>query len=234
MTIDLNSGTVLRVLAATIVCLVACHLASQAVALSSGDDYLLGLGPMFDLDDEGNLPTLFAVLTMLLAAAILASIARFETVDSSCRPYWSGLAVVFLVMAVDEAVSLHELMGNLLDTRFTFSGYLFYSWIVPYFALLVVLFVLYFRFFLHLPTKVRYLMIGGGLIFALGALGFEAMAARLDELEGQDGLLYAAFATAEEIFEMVGLTVFIHALLSYVELEHGRLRIVIGLARPEP
>ncbi len=230
MIIDLHSRTVLRILAATICCLVACHVAIQALVFALDDDYLHGIGMLFDLDEEANLPTLFAVLTVLLAAAITASIARFETVESSRRPYWSGLAIIFLVMAVDEAASLHEIVGNLIDTRFVSSGYFFYSWIIPYFVLLVVLFVLYLRFFLHLPLKLRVMMIAAGLIFALGALGLESLAAHHDELYGQDDPTYIAMATLEEVFEMIGMTMFIYALLSYVELEHGRLRITIGLS----
>ncbi len=223
MKIELTSRGVGRFLVLAICGLIVAHLCGQSLVFKTGDDYLYGLGPMFDLDDEANLPTLFASLAMLFAAVVMMTISRFDGVDSMHRRYWIFLAMVFFVIGVDETISLHELVGNIFDTRFDTSGYLYYSWVIPYFFLSLGLFLISLRFLLQLPVKVRVLMVSAGLLYVLGAIGLEAVSARHDELHGADTLTYAVVSTFEEIFELSGVAIFIYALLLYVEEEHGVL-----------
>ena len=41
--------------------------------------------------------------------------------------YWWGLIVVFLYIALDEFVSIHEEMS----TWFTYDGVLYFGWVIP-------------------------------------------------------------------------------------------------------
>ncbi len=229
MKIRLESKNVLRWLVAIAACLVAAHVATRLLGSPHDDDYLLGVGPLFDLDAEANLPTLYSTLTLLLAAAILAGLASLERDDRSRRPYWLGLAAVFCLLAADEATQLHELVGGLIESRVRTTGFFYYSWIVPYAALLIGLAVLYGRFLLRrLPPSTRWLIVVAGLTYATGVLGLEALAARHDELYGQDNRTFTLLATIEEILEMGGIAVFVYALLAYAERRHGGLEITIG------
>ncbi len=227
MRIVLNSGRVGRFLAVAICCLVAAHVGSQILMVQVGDDDLFGLEPFLDLNAEANLPTFFDSLAMLLAAAILAGIARLEEPGAG-RRHWSGLAIVFLVLALDEAAALHEVVGKLFNLFFGTSGHV-YSWVVPYSVFLIVLALLYARFLLRLPAKVRVLIVVAGMIFVLGALGFEATSAHLDQLvDGEAGWIDAIFVTTEETLETAGIALFIYALLLYAESKFGELEISIG------
>ncbi len=227
MTLRLRSTRVLRWQGLVIVCLVAAYVVTQLAGYER-DGYLLGVVPLFDLDEEANLPTLYSTLTQLLAAAILAGLASLEGAGGSRRPYWLGLSAIFCLLAVDEAAQLHELVGGLIESRIRTTGYFFYSWIVPYFGLLVVLAMLYGRFLFRLPAATRVLILAAGLTFAVGVIGIEAAAARHDELYGQETWTYTGLAMIEEILEMGGVAIFTYALLAYAEREHGGLEITVG------
>ncbi len=233
MRIALESGRVTRWLAVIAAGLVAAHGLTRYLGHRLDDYFMVGVGPLFDLDDEGNLPALYATLTLLLAAAILAGIASCERGDRSRHPYWHGLAAIFAVLAVDEAAQLHELVGGLIESQITTTGYFFYSWIVPYAVLAAGLFLLYGRFLLRLPPATRAMIVAAGVIYAAGVISLEAVAARHDELYGQNNWTFGVLATVEEVFEMGGLVLFVYALLAYAEREHGGLWITIGGARSE-
>ncbi len=228
MRFRLRSPSVLRWLVLIAACLVVAHVATRLLGSPDDDDYLLGVGPFFDLDAEANLPTFYSTFTLLLAAAILAGLGSLESDDRSRRPYWLGLAAIFCFLAIDEATQLHELVGGLIESRIRTTGYLYYSWIVPYAALLGALAVLYGRFLLRLPPRTRWLIVVAGLAYAAGVLGLEAMAARHDEIHGQDNRTFTLLATIEEMLEMGAVALFVYALLAYAEREHGGLEIEIG------
>ncbi len=233
MKLELEPSNGIRWLAATVACLVAAHLATQLLAYRLADDYLYGLVPLFDLDDEANLPTLFSTLTFFLAAAILAVIAWNEKSDRSCYPYWLGLATLFLFVGIDETVMFHETVGELIQDRFGLTGYLYYSWVLPYASGVLILFLLTLRFLVRLPWRVRIQVLIAGTTFVLGAIGLEVIAARHDELYGQETLTYAFLTTVEEILEMGALVLFINALLTYIALRFPRLRVTISLKDKE-
>lgn len=227
MKVTLESVRVARWLAAIAACLVVAHVVTRLLGSPHDDNYLAGIGPFFDLDDEANLPTFYSTLTLLLAAAILAGLGSLEK-DRTRHPYWLGLAAIFAVLAADEATQLHELVGGLIETQITTTGFFYYSWIVPYGGLLLGLFLVYGRFLLRLPLKTCLLIVAAGLAYAVGVLGLEAIAARHDELYGQDNRTFTALATLEEMLEMGGILLFIYALLAYAEDEHGGLEFSIG------
>ena len=231
MKVKLRSVGVARLLAVIAAGLLVAHVVTRLASRS--DNYLMGFGPLFNLDNESNLPTFYSTLTLLLAAVILAGLASLERHDDSRRPYWLGLAVIFFVLAADEAAWLHELMGALIETLVIGSENFFYSWLVPSASVLIVLFLIYGRFLLRLPATTRGLIVLAGTIFAGGVIGLEAIADRHAQLYGYHNRTFSALATAEEVLEMGGIVLFVYALLSYAEERHGGLEITIGSARKD-
>ncbi len=129
--------------------------------------------------------------------------------------HWLGLAVIFLLLSVDEAVSFHELLSDFLEKTFNVSGFFYFAWIVH--GTLFVAFVggLYLHFLWNLPARTRYLMLAAGGIFLCGALGVEAVTARYVESNGFANLTYAGLATVEESLEMGSASLSLYA-LSYL------------------
>jgi hypothetical protein len=79
---------------------------------------------LWSLSYEGNFPSWYASLLPLICAALLAWISAGEDRD---RGHWRALALGFLYISIDEAVSLHELLSALFDTE----GVLRFGWVIP-------------------------------------------------------------------------------------------------------
>ena len=93
----------------------------------------------FDVGKERNIPTLYSVIALTVAATLLATNARhsWEKCDGQ-HYYWAGLALIFLFLSFDEGTQIHEMMNNIMEQWVTPKGYLRYLWVLPYgFAVLV-------------------------------------------------------------------------------------------------
>ena len=96
------------------------------------------------------------------------------------------------------------------------SGFLLYAWVIPYGFLTLLIGVIYLKFLLNLPNNYAFWFIGSGAIFVSGAIGFEMLGANeTDKLNGS-ALVYSIYYSCEELLEMLGIAVFIYALLRYM------------------
>jgi len=71
-------------------------------------------------------------------------------------------------------------------------------------------------------------------IFLTGVLGIELLGAREADLHGTETVVYCLLYTLEEMLEMLGIILFIYALLSHLVQETGPLSIVLGRAGGSP
>ena len=196
------------------------------------DEEVFGLVDIFDFDIEGNVPTLYSTVALLFCSALLAIIARSNwKKDAGWRMYWLGLAVLFLFLAIDEGVGLHEYLSEILEKFMEAEGLLYFLWVVPYGIATVIVGLIYLRFVLNLPKRTRALFVAAGVIFLTGALGIEMLSAREVDQHSIYTITYCLLYTFEELFEMLGIVLFIYALLSYIVQETGRLSIVVELPR---
>jgi hypothetical protein len=174
------------------------------------------LGEYFDLALEGNIPTLYSAVAILLSAVLLwvHGLESRRANDGQHR-YWFALAAIMAFLGVDEAVVIHEQFSTLLE-RFLEPGGLFYFlWVIPYGIGTVLLGLVFLRFLLRLPRRTARLFVVAGAIFVLGAIAVEMVSARAAELHGTASLRYSLLYTLEEFLEMTGIVVFIYALLDH-------------------
>ena len=214
-----TSSRVTRVLTLVVVGLVLASVAGQYFEYLVGFDGHAGtktLIKLVDVDRERNIPTWYSSATLLLCAALLAKIALAKKRQGSRYVlHWAALSVIFLLIAFDETAVHHEAIGHRLRDAFQMKGLLYFSWVVPGAAIAAVLALAYLRFVAHLPSETRRLFLVAGTLYILGVLVVEAVGGRHMELYGMD-LQYKMLTTIEEAFEMMGILVFIHALISYV------------------
>ncbi|MCB0346580.1 MAG: hypothetical protein KDD66_15785, partial [Bdellovibrionales bacterium] len=169
-----------------------------------GHDHLHGLVPLFNFDEENNFPSLFSALLLLGSSALLCLIGVTRgSQGKNDKGHWNGLALVFLFLAMDESMELHEKLDqpvrNLLDT----SGALYFAWVIPYALFVAVLGIVYFKFILRLPPRIRFLFIMSGIFFLSGAIGFELIGSQLFEWSNKTGgVAYRTAVTLEESFEI--------------------------------
>ena len=101
-------------------------------------------------------------------------------------------------------------------TMYHLRGAFHFGWVI--FAIPLVLFfaVAYSRFLFGLPLKTRLLFLLAGILYVGGALGVEFVGGWYHELHGSEHLGYSMITTGEETLELVGVIVFIYALLEYM------------------
>lgn len=193
-------------------------------------DYLSGtLIPLFDVVQEGNLPTWYAVSTLLVCALLLAAIAAIKKRDGArYASYWTALAVIFLYLSLDEAALLHERWNPPLRQIFRGGGLLYWPWVVLFGALTLVFVLAYLRFLAHLPPRTRLLFLIAGALYAGGALSGDMVGGYFASRFGPSDPSVAIVSHVEELAEMFGVTTFIYALLSYVRAHIGEICIRIG------
>jgi hypothetical protein len=188
---------------------------------------LYGLIPAFDLDTEGNIPTLFSTLLLFTSSSILFFIALQHKKHNASFVPWIGLSLIFLFLGFDEIAAFHEKISGPLKDLLNTSGIFYYAWVLPYGSLLLIFVVSYWKFLTRLPKKIMRLFIYSGAIYVGGAFGFELLGGWEADVFGGNTLMYAISYTIEETLEMVGISLFIYTLLTYIVSQFESLTINI-------
>ena len=191
----------------------------------------------FDFDREGNLAAFWQGLMLLglsLLAAVIAADAR-ELGHGRETLEWAGVAGVFAFLAVDEATAIHEALVAPLIGATGAGGVLHFAWLIPAFAVLVVLAVLYLGWYMRLPPRLRLLMTVALGLFLLGAVGGEMVGGVLYESGGAGSTSYRIEAQLEELLESLGAIVAVAALLGEIARRSPRILVeVVRAPQAEP
>lgn len=223
MHLTLNPRTPIRAIAIVIAILVAANLATLAARIT-GHDYLLGILPLFDFNNEGNLPTLFSVLLLIGAAALLFVLGAADA--HATRRGWYWLSAVFVFLALDEGAGIHDSLTLPLRTLLGTDGILYFAWVIPYALLVGAVFVTSIPLLRRLPAVTRNLFLLAGALYVGGALGIELVEGwQVTRDGGQKLVAFFAWVALEESLEMIGVAVFIHALLRHLVATHPNLSL---------
>jgi hypothetical protein len=120
-------------------------------------------------------------------------------------------------LSLDEAVSIHEEAMEPFQHTFNLTGIWYFSWIVPGIAFVCVFALLYFKFLLQLPGQTQRLFLISAILYVLGAVGVEMIGGVLWEDGRSETLLYYVVSSLEELLEMLGINLFLYALMSYID-----------------
>ncbi|MBB6016991.1 hypothetical protein ACFP9V_03565 [Deinococcus radiopugnans] len=197
-----------------------------------GRDMFWGL---FNLNGESNIPAAFSALLLMLATLILGVISgarrQIKSADASA---WRALTLIFGFLALDEAAGLHERTANIVNSIVKTDGILFYAWVIPYGTLTLVVGLAFLQFMRQLPATIRNRIILAGAIYIVGALGMEVLEAKVVSNAGTQNFLNQGLIVIEEGMEMLGVTLFIGALLRYVRLYLPDLQLRVSVAPATP
>jgi hypothetical protein len=212
--------------------LLAAHVVTQTIRFATGDNFLLGLVPLFSIGSDKNLPTFYSAFAILFCAILLTLIGRASTKDRYLSfGYWYGMAVVFVFLSVDEMLMLHERTIDPLRTMLDASGLLYYTWVLPYGIGVLIFAAIYARFLFRLRRRTRLLFVIAGTIYVVGAIGVEMLTGLYFESHGGGNPGYVALQTVEETLEMSGIVIFIFALADYLDHQFNGLRLVLSSGR---
>ena len=150
-----------------------------------------------------------------------------NSIDSRYSSYWKILSLIFLFICLDEACSIHEIFNSPMRKLFNASGFFYFAWVIPAFIFLVIFFLGFWQFLKALPQKTRNLFIKAGTLYVGGALGIELIGGYYAAISAKNTITYFVLATLEESLEMLGIVVFIYALLSYIKLHIEQMKLSI-------
>ncbi|MBC7875602.1 MAG: hypothetical protein H7Y59_00410 [Anaerolineales bacterium] len=172
----------------------------------------------FYLDLEGNIPTYYNVVLLLIPTALLFAIGASKSLlKDKFRYQWYMLAFVFLLLSIDEASSLHERLIKPMR-EFSDAGRLFYfAWIVPGIAAVILFGLFFLMFFLHLDRKFKVLFFISLAVYIGGVIGGEIVSGYYAANLGLKNFTYAVVASLEESVEMIGASMIIYSLLVYIK-----------------
>ncbi|ADQ83288.1 hypothetical protein [Methylovorus sp. MP688] len=207
--------------------LVLASLITQWMKYFTDHGRLMGLTRLLNLDAEVNIPTFYSVILLLICSALLGLITYLKhTQKALYATHWYILSLGFLLMAADEFMSFHELFNGIspqlhLENSLWFN----FSWVIPGVLLISIIGISYIRFLRHLERThcIRFLLAGG--VYCIAIIGVEILGGRYVALHGRDNFGYSLLGTLEEGLEMLGLILFINALLHYIAEQYPNIRI---------
>jgi hypothetical protein len=239
-TLHVSPRKVTLILLALVTGLLLGGVSTKYIKYVHGHD--LGLVRLFDLEGEGNLPSWYSSFLLLLSSALLGIIGLNRKREAN--PYgwhWLALALIFLYLSMDEGAGIHEMANPLIRRWLKTTGYLDSVlrvirpvWLLAGIPFAVIVFLVFWRFLLHLPiaTRAQFLIAGG--LYIGGAIGVEAVAGHYYALHGRHTLTYQILVAFEDGLEMVGLVVFLYALLLYMATRGIRFQVVVNTDPPSP
>lgn len=194
---------------------------------------------VMDVDHEGSVPAFLSAAVLLACAASLWTVGDgLSSADRRQRWAWRLLALAFVYLALDEVVALHEEAIDPVRAALDLDGVFYYAWVVVALPLLVLLAVVLLPLLRSLPRWTLLAFLLSGAVYVGGALGMEMVGGAIASDGGGGSLRLHTVVTVEELFEMVGMTLFLAAVNEHRRRHVGTVRldppVPSGTATTEP
>jgi hypothetical protein len=207
---------------------VASLMVSAAVYGWGGMDDESNVFKFFYLDHEHNLPAWFQGSTLFACGMLLLLIglAWRATIRRGFGTTWVLLGLVFVGLSIDEIVSIHEQSMQYIHVPQRFDwGIFYYPWVIPASVLVgtLVVFLIPFLKSLPVPTLRRFLLAGA--VYMTGVVGMEMVGGSVRSRDDEPSLSSVLVMTTEETLEMIGMAIFLYAILSYIAAYAASIQI---------
>jgi hypothetical protein len=184
---------------------------------ATGPRALFDIIRFFDLGSETSLPTYLSALNLLIAAFLLAVVARTSRRE---RPdlfrYWTILSFGFLYLSLDEATIIHETLGKMYNpTALGLAVLDSHKWLLIGIPAALVAAAVCTPFLFKLPRRTALRFLLAGTIFLGGALGLELVGALMiyTDFAVRGDFIYDLRRVVEEGCEMFGIAYFNYILV---------------------
>ncbi len=229
LNLSIQPRTVFFFLSIVAVSLVGIGLATILyVLLTDNSEFAGNLMLIFNLGRETSIPTWYSGTLIFLSALSLLLVWTVKVrAKDRYRHYWFGLFTVFVLLSIDEVAAIHEVFGGYIVRSVVgqTSGLFFYSWVIAGGTFALVFALIFLKFLLGLPARTRWLFIVSGAMFVSGAVGMEMINGQHSESYGSWTPVYALGTGLEELLEMMGITLFLFAILDYVKRYVGGINV---------
>lgn len=192
---------------------------------------MMGLTRLFSLDAEQNPPALFSAGALLLTAAVCWLCGS----DKKEAHFWKPMAIVFAYLALDEAVSIHELLIPPAKEFFNASGPFAFAWVIPYGIALIIFLAFISGPLMRLPANTRNGLVLAGALFVTGAIGFEMAEAGVKYSNFMpwmtESLAFSLCVLCEEILEMLGIALALRTCLRHLTQHSEDVTVTVAITR---
>lgn len=173
-----------------------------------------GFTALFDPNRDTNILQWVTSLLLLISAALVTLIAmERHSAGGSWYRHWLLLAAILLFLSIDESARIHPWIMMSLRSK-VHLPYPFSKPAMLAAAVLLPVFLLTFRkFLLHLPHPTRRTFILSGLVYLSGAVLADILSTYMKHIYGIGNIRYTLMSVFEAFLEMLGLAIFIYALL---------------------
>jgi len=219
---------------AVVTAILTLGMASYIFTWKTGHDHLMGFLRLWDVGAEQSFPTYFSTLNLLFASILLLVIYGYEKANHHKGSYyWLFMSILFLALSADEAACVHEnfvfVHYFLLNKGLIPEVYVTHQWLPFGMVFVVVLGIGLFKFLRSLPRTTLFYFLISGVVFLIGAIGFEYIGAvmiKTGVVDSRHDLLYLIRRVFEEAFEMYGIVLFNCAL--YREILNRKMSFSIS------
>jgi hypothetical protein len=196
--------------------LLAVHLSGIYFALILKSPYEAAW--RFYFDKRLNFPFFFSVALLFLTLYFIYGIVQQVQKDASQVVFWKVLGLVFILFAIDESIDLHNKFKKV--TYGTIASYdqtslSHYVWVIPYVLVFGILMILILRNATHIPPYLKRDLAIAAILFLFGAVCMEFYGTYYYAFNQKTDLHLLLIKTVEELFQMIGLIVFIHVLATH-------------------
>ena len=186
----------------------------------------------FDINFEPSVPAWYSASALLASSLLLTvtGLARMQEQDRFGK-HWLLMGVIFAGLSMDEAARFHEMLHVAIASQIDVGGIFYFPWIVPALIFVGGLGICYIPFLRHLDRRTAKLFVAAGGIYVMGAVGMEIVAGPIAEKYGELCTGHMICEAIEETLEMLGIVVFIYALLDHLARCVKPLRFEVQTAR---
>jgi len=192
---------------------------------------------LFFLDGEGNVPAIFSTWLFLLNAVIFLIVWKAACLSGDSHKIWLFLSSVFVFLALDESISIHERLINPLRQALGATGIFYYAWIIPYGVGVVLLAIIAIPVFWRMQKRIRFWFGLSAATYLVATIGLEMISGKyLVMMNEQKDIVWILMVTLEESLEMVGLIILVYAQLLLLRDKHNGFLIYMpgtGDASPQ-
>lgn len=194
------------------------------------DDWL----DLFNVDQELNFPTWYSALMIGFCSILLRIIAIGKKRQGDrFAPDWQLLSLIFGWLAIDEVVSIHEiLIIPEMSDALHLPKFLYSAWVIPGMVFVIWFTRRYSNFVHRLPSKSRQHFVLASSTYLGGALGMEMVGSYIAQSFSQQHIIYGLCTVVEEFLELTGIVMFIYALVYYLGQWVHQLDLQIDILAP--
>ncbi|NMC59901.1 MAG: hypothetical protein GYA51_11055 [Candidatus Methanofastidiosa archaeon] len=182
--------------------------------------------PLFNLDQELSIPSIFSVRLFWICGILTYSISRIKkNLKDSTYKYWVYMSFIFIILGFDEGSSIHEktVIPIKMLIGVDLPDYLKFAWVIPATIIVILLSLMFKKFIFALPQKTRKLLFLSLFLYLSGALFLEMFGSYFSSNYGIKNLTYNIIVTIEEILEIFGLIIASYSFIDYLEREHPKI-----------